>query len=216
MLTHLTRPLATACALTLFSTTAHAITVDAEIFARADLDALVAFENPIADTTNIGSRARAGVYENVAGSERLFYGSPWSRASSVTAKPFEAPFTAVRAASATYNFAEDQTGFSLLWGTAGRRDTITLFNDGVEVATISTGGADVSQTRFAQFVTVSDVVFDSIEFANDRGVFEFANLQTVAAAVPLPAGGMLLLTGLGAAAMMRRRQGARSAKSSRL
>ncbi|MFL4471296.1 VPLPA-CTERM sorting domain-containing protein [Tateyamaria armeniaca] len=209
MFSKLNKALVLATALTLTAAAAQAVTVQAVAYGRADLDALARIANPTATSTSLRSRARAGVYEGVTRNLRRTYRTPWRAASRPVRR--SATFTAVRAATARYEFGADQAGLSLLWGSTGRRDRLSLFNDGVLVTRIIPGVANPGSETVPRggggtyFVTVSDVLFDEIRISNNRGAFEFANLQVVPA-VPLPAGGVLLLTALGGIALMRRKR----------
>ena len=210
MFSKLTKALALASAFALASSGAQAVTVQSIAYGTADLDALSVIANPAATSTTIGTRNRSGVYEGVTRNFRRRYRSPWADAS--RPKFRTATFTAVRDSTAVYEFGADQIGLSMLWGSTGRRDVLTLFNDGVRVGRIRPGVANPGSDTVslngngAYFVTITDVVFDSLRFSNRRGTFEFANLQVIPA-VPLPAGGVLLLTAVGAIGLMRRKRG---------
>ena len=56
------------------------------------------------------------------------------------------------------------------------------------------------------FTQVTDVTFDRLVFSAGKPALEYANLTI--AAVPLPAGGLLLLAALGGVAALRRRKAA--------
>ena len=104
---------------------------------------------------------------------------------------------------------------SLLWGSLDDYNIIQFFRGGSEIA--SATGADVlanggePSASGAAFVKLfvaggfDEVHFrsDAPAFLEDTAAFEFSN---VTAAVPLPAGGLLLITALGGMAFLRRRK----------
>jgi len=213
----LNKALAVAAALTISASVAQALTVTSVSYGTALLDGLESVANPSATSTVVGSRNRAGVYEGVTGNAVRLYRSPWAQVSASSGKFGISTFTAVRDSTAVYDFGADQIGLSVLWGSTGGRDTLSLFNDGALVAAISPGVANPGSDTIsragngAYLVTLTDTVFDALSFSNSRGAFEFANLQVVQAPapVPLPAGAVLLVTAFGSIGLMRRRKNQR-------
>lgn len=112
---------------------------------------------------------------------------------------------------ATLTFGKTQTAFNILWGSIDSYNEIA-FSNSSSGATESWSGADIinlgslggSPDNYEQVALVkfSDMSFDSVTFTSDaQNSFEFA-----LAPVPLPAGGLLLLTALGGVAALRRKR----------
>lgn len=111
-------------------------------------------------------------------------------------------------ASATYSFADDQNGFSLMWGSPDSYNRLAFFLDGDEVFSLT--GSDVANppTPGLGFsnVTVSSLLFDEVRLSSTTNAFEFSNVT--ASPVPLPASLFMLLGGvfgLGGLGALRRR-----------
>jgi hypothetical protein len=95
-----------------------------------------------------------------------------------------------------------QTSLRLLWGSVDTYNTLELFLGNSLVATVTS--ANMVNPQFstgAEYVTISGQAFDEVRFLSSTNSFEFAAI----AAVPLPAGGLLLIGALGAFAVLRRR-----------
>lgn len=119
----------------------------------------------------------------------------------------EAEYTAVQGrpegASATYNFGRGYSTLEILWGSPDAFNWITFYLDGEATATISGSAlvdAGASEASSAYFTTIYAGLFDTIvtESRDLRNAFEYDGI----AAVPLPAGVLLLggaLAGLGVA-----------------
>ena len=134
-------------------------------------------------------------FEGFAGGEDVDYftvGSP----------SLDAPNPAILAFETTWS------AFSLLWGSFDSYNTLAFYDanldliDFVTGSDILTAGGSPSGLE-AVAVTISDIgAFQYVYFQSDGAAFEFSNV----AAVPLPAGGVLLLTALGGLAIARRRK----------
>lgn len=111
---------------------------------------------------------------------------------------------------ATLAFGSVQSVLTLLWGSVDTYNTVKLWLNGSEVASV--GGAEVlaqvpaatAAGPGAALVRIAGTQFDSVSFYSSENALEFAN---VVAAVPLPAGGLLLF-GLGGLAVLRRKRDA--------
>jgi hypothetical protein len=98
---------------------------------------------------------------------------------------------------------------SFLWGSVDGFNTVKLINTDTgafELVTLANLIApETPQTgRGASFVTITGFLFNQVEFQSTRNSFELSNI----AAVPLPAGGLLLLGAIGGIAALRRRKAA--------
>jgi hypothetical protein len=121
--------------------------------------------------------------------------------------------------TAELRFTGKQSALSLLWGSPDGENMIEFLLGGASVGTfwgaefgwfLDNEGKplDIVQGpgRGAALLTLSGIIFDRVRFTawSDTGSFEISNLSAVA--VPVPASLFLLLSGLGAAAMVGRRR----------
>lgn len=100
-----------------------------------------------------------------------------------------------------------RTSFSFLWGSVDTYNTLRLVNTAantmIDIISTALGNPDAPTIgRGASYVTVSGFSFDRVEFISTGNSMEFSNI----AAVPLPAGGLLLIGALGGLAALRRRK----------
>jgi hypothetical protein len=155
--------------------------------------------NPFATSTS----GPGTVFENISGSVPALYRSPWEGTSVDVATGL---FTSVSGNSeATYVFSR-ATSVSFLWGSPDiYNDFDIILSGGGGVETVN--GISISPPLGIgqQYVTLSDVgIFSSVTFRSGLNAFEFANLTTTP--VPLPAAAPLLLAGVGALSILRRRR----------
>jgi len=145
-----------------------------------------------------------------------FRESPWAVANS-TLDPATAVYSALfndsgakTAVSASFDFGGVFNRLSLVWGSPGPTNTLTLLLGGV-VQVAMTGEAartlvDSAGGKRSVLVTLTGWQFDEMVIGADHRALEFANLQ--ATVVPVPAAGLLLVTALGGLTLMRRRKAA--------
>lgn len=112
---------------------------------------------------------------------------------------------------AEYDFGSDRTRFSMAWGSPDSYNTLRFFDDNAQVfeifgndlAITSTPGF-VANRRFINIV-VTGLTFDKVRLTSGSDAFEHAQ---VAAPIPLPAAGWMLLAGLGGLGALARRRNA--------
>lgn len=98
---------------------------------------------------------------------------------------------------------------TLLWGSLDTYNSLEFILGGVSQGTVTGGDVIALSTSNpggggASLVKISGITFDTVKFSSNENAFEFANVSV--AAVPLPAGGLLLLASLGGLALVRRRK----------
>lgn len=196
--------LATAVAFSLAALgAANAATVTSDNPTVAELTALsatsVVLPGGAAFTSLPGSPA------TVVGSLDLQYRSPFEQLGAAAA---EIPYFSVSAGkTATLDIKSVRTAFSFLWGSVDGFNTLRLVNtltsESLDVVLADLGNPeDPVIGRRASFVTVSGFSFNQVQFLSDKNAFEFSNI----AAVPLPAGGLLLIGAVGGLVALRRRK----------
>ena len=105
------------------------------------------------------------------------------------------------------DFTGTHTSLSFLWGSVDTYNAVEFWLNGNVVATIISAMLVPAPTPGtsggASFVTVAGLTFDEVHFTTTGNSFEFMG---VSAAVPLPAGGLLLIGAIGGLAALRRRK----------
>ena len=105
------------------------------------------------------------------------------------------------------------TGLSLVWGSPDSYNEIQFYSLGSLVASITGSSITGGIALGVDFVTLSLIggVFDTVTFlSHGQNAFEFANIRwspnDLVPEVPLPAGMMLLLSGLTGLGFLARRR----------
>jgi hypothetical protein len=135
----------------------------------------------------------------------------------VTRSPFEN--TAADGVQSYFNIAKDGwldltldiagSSLSFLWGSPDSYNFVKVFFDDSTFKIFSLGDIPappvVTPQRNANFVTISasDALITGIRFSTTGTAFELSNISSVPQ-VPLPAGGILLLSALGGIGALRR------------
>jgi hypothetical protein len=179
-----------------------AIPVSAATITYSDSLPTTVAPNPLA-TSHTGS-----LVENVTGTIVNDRRSPWDAPNSgISPILSTSVYSAVRNGGAIFDFASDRVGLSLVWGTPGPRNVLELFLNGVsQLRLTGTDAVGPNGASYSRFTQITDVRFDRAVFSAGNPAFEFGNLTI--AAVPLPAGGLLLIGALGGLMILRRRQAA--------
>lgn len=146
-----------------------------------------------------------GTYdENVTTSQAGERLSPWED----TALKDIGAFSAING-DVTYTFASLLDTFKIIWGSPDSYNSLKFYNGLTEVATVTGGdithqfGNNIPNSLF----TITDFgMYDSVTFISGGPAFEYANVEGALSAVPLPAGGILLLSAMGGVAALRRRK----------
>ena len=157
----------------------------------------VAIANPT--STNF-----VGIYgENVTNSIDSVRLSPWD-GTTVSGTPY---FSSIFG-TVTFTFAAVLDTFKIVWGSPDAYNSLKFYNGDTLVDTVT--GSDITN-EFGDNIpnslfTITNIGnFDSVRFTSTSAAFEFANVQAVSS-VPLPAGGLLLLSAFGGVAALRRRK----------
>lgn len=141
----------------------------------------------------------------------------------VTRSPFEnlvsygtEYFNLGKGESATLVLDGVMSVLSFLWGSPDAYNSVTLMlgSSVVDVLSLDDIPAPVTAGLNAFFVEISGALFDSVVFDSDSNALEFSNITATStaplsnqvSAVPLPAGGLLLVGAFGGLAMLRRRK----------
>lgn len=107
----------------------------------------------------------------------------------------------------TLSFSKPQDFFGLLWGSIDTYNTLTFFDKGVAVETLTGSDITANPDGFegfggSSFVGVSGLTFDTVVASSTSPAFEFDFVSS--SAVPEPAAWMMMFVGLGALGFMMR------------
>lgn len=178
--------------------------------------ATVSFSSlPAAVQANATADATTGtVYQNIYGSVSEIYRSPWESAGSpISHNDPGALYTSVQGgATATYNVG-NSTGLSFVWGSPDTYNLLEFLLGNTVIDSVTLGiGHNIlpaswgTDSALASFSDIAGGMFDAIRFSSGTNSFEFANLSSTPAPVPVPAAGLLLITAIGGMAVVRRRK----------
>lgn len=107
--------------------------------------------------------------------------------------------------ASTLSFTKNQDSLSFLWGSVDSYNAMEFYLDGSLVSTVTNSDflGEVIGVG-ASYISITDLIFDEVQFLSKSNSFEFSNITV--SAIPLPAGGLLLLFGLGGLVAAGRRR----------
>jgi hypothetical protein len=207
--------------------TAAAATLGAVLFAgganAVTLQSSVAFDDPtftypaLADATTLPDSASwdAGISVRSGNADGV-YRTPWDETSNSAIQNATLDLTVIANTDyfavgpsnlpnpATLSFTVDQKSLTFLWGSPDGFNTLVFSLDGAEVGSFVGSAVTPPASAGSSLVTFAGR-FDQISFGSSpNNAFEFASITTTP--VPLPAGVVLMLSGLGGLGLMRRRR----------
>lgn len=159
---------------------------------------------PMTAFANLGATSATGTYaENVTSSVSGVRLSPWAGTG------LDGSVYSSITGTATYVLGSLSKAISLVWGSPDSYNSIIFKNGAATVDSVS--GTNVAGCCGSNvpnpFVTITaSGAFDRFELVSGSPAFEYANLEV--SAVPLPAGGLLLIGAMGGLAALRRRKAA--------
>ena len=192
---------------------ASAATITIEKFA-ADLTPAVAEADVLAPTSISG-----GFFLNATDSVGGLRRSPYDTVAGLAAT---GKYHSVQGGGTmTYAFNGDQSSFGILWGSPDPYNTLSFFNNNIQidlgahaaVSGMGITGAEVAALPLTQptavgltYIVFSGFLFDEVRLASTSNAFEFGQIATSPAPVPLPAAAWMLIAGLGALVAAGRRR----------
>ena len=128
--------------------------------------------------------------------------SPYDKTDSVATAVYH---SVSAGATATYSFATTQSSFAFMWGSPDDYNTLNFYLGAANVGSFTGNAVIPPGTSGLGFVdVVFSGLFDKVVFGSiGKDAFEFTNLSSTA--VPLPAAGWLLLTGVLGLGLLGRR-----------
>lgn len=115
-------------------------------------------------------------------------------------------------ASAVYDLGKSIAA-SVVWGSPDLYNTVEFLSGGKVIDryvlssfTDINPGVLKGDSVFVTFTNIAGGIFDSMKMSSSSDSFEYANLSATPAPVPLPAGGVLLVSAIGGFAALRRRR----------
>ena len=158
--------------------------------------------DPIASVGPLAAPTSSSLFNlNLQGSVGGQYRSPFD----TTAEALTGYYNSVQAGGfAEYVFGSNQVQLNLIWGSPDYYNTLRFYDDGIEVFSLVGDAAVITSTpgfvaalKWVN-VIVSNLVFDKVRFESSINAFEhvFNFRNDAIPEVPLPAGLLLLLSGL--------------------